>query len=110
MQVNYSLIKKELLNTQLIQAVEAVQFICKSQIIITSGFRTVAEDKLAGASGNSAHVRGLAVDIRCHTSQDRYNIMEAVFKYGIKRIGNEVDHIHIDIDKSLPNSVLWVVV
>lgn len=107
MDIDFSMIDKSLLNVQLIQRLEGVQSVLKSPLVITSGFRTHAEDLAIGSSGNSAHVRGLAVDIRCKTSQDRYQIVEALFMFGFKRIGIEVDHIHADIDKSLPLGVLF---
>ncbi len=107
MEIDYSLVNKSLLNIQLIQRLEGAQSVLKSPLIITSGFRTKEEDIAVGASGNSAHTRGLAVDIRCKTSQDRYDIVEALFMFGFKRIGDEADHIHTDIDKSLPLGVLF---
>lgn len=106
-EVDYSLIDKSLLNIQLVQKLDACQSICDTQIIVTSGFRTVEEDLALGTSGNTAHVRGLAVDLRCKTSQDRLNIIRALILYGFTRIGDEATHIHADIDKSLPPNVLF---
>ena len=105
--IDFSLIDKSLLNIQLVQKLEAVQSICESQIIITSGFRSVKYDKSIGGSGKNAHTRGLAVDIRCRNSRDRFYIIRALILYGFNRIGDEKDHIHADIDKSLDNNVLF---
>jgi hypothetical protein len=107
LQVDYSLVDKSLLDSQLVQRLEALQNICNSQIIITSGFRTVAEELALGGTGTGAHTRGLAVDIRCRTSQDRFNIIRALILYGFNRIGDEVDHLHADLDKSLAPNVLF---
>jgi len=60
-----------------------------------------------GAS-NSAHFRGLAVDIRCRTSPKRYRILAALFKVGFTRIGVYDRHIHADCDSSLPQGVVWM--
>lgn len=71
--------------------------------IITSGLRTKEEnDATAGSVGNSAHLRGLAVDLQCSENIKRtmmlrgiYASKTAVFVEIAQR------HIHIDIDKSI---------
>jgi hypothetical protein len=100
-------VDESFLNIQLTQRLEAVQNICDSQIIITDGFRTREQELKLGGTGTGAHTRGLAVDIRCRDSQTRFNIIRALILYGFTRIGDEVDHIHADIDKTLPDSVLF---
>lgn len=107
MKVDYTLIDVSFLNIQLEQKLDAVQSICASQIIITDAFRTKEQEIKMGGTGNGAHTRGLAVDIRCKDDQTRFNILQALILYGFKRIGIEADHIHADIDKSLANNVLW---
>jgi zinc D-Ala-D-Ala carboxypeptidase len=57
---------------------------------------------------NSAHARGLAVDLRCHNSVSRFKIMKALFDAGFVRVGIYDKHIHADVDDSLPRGVCWV--
>lgn len=57
---------------------------------------------------DSAHVSGHAVDIRCHTSRDRYRLVDAAMRAGFARIGVYDNHIHLDNDPSRPAPVLWV--
>jgi hypothetical protein len=107
MEIDYTLVDKDFLNIQLTQKLEAVQSICESQIIITDGFRTREQEIKMGGTGTGAHTRGLAVDIRCRCSRDRFYILRALILYGFNRIGDEVDHIHADIDKTLDQDVLF---
>jgi len=44
---------------------EELRLRCKAPIVINSGYRSPAVNKLAGGAGNSNHLTGCAVDIRC---------------------------------------------
>jgi uncharacterized protein YcbK (DUF882 family) len=74
----------------------------------TSGYRCEECNAAVKGSKNSAHLRGLAVDIRCVTSLLRHSILSAAFLFGVKRIGVAKTFIHLDVDKSLPQYVVWV--
>lgn len=56
---------------------------------------------------NTAHARGLAVDIRAHDSVTRFKIVKALLDAGFTRIGVYSKHLHADVDESLPQGVLW---
>lgn len=75
--------------------------------VINSAYRTKAYDESKGRSGNSAHTKGMAIDIRCNTSQNRYRIISALLSVGFKRIGVGQGFIHADNDPSLPQNVIW---
>lgn len=76
-------------------------------LVLNCAYRSVAYDKKKGRSGNSAHTRGKAVDIRCNTSANRHKIVKAALECGICRIGIGKTFVHIDNDKSLPQNVLF---
>lgn len=76
-------------------------------LVLNSAYRSVAYDKSKGRSGNSAHTRGMAVDIRCTTSANRWKIVQAAIKCGVRRIGIGKTYIHLDTDTSLPQDVIW---
>ncbi len=81
--------------------------------IITSGYRCKKHNKEIGGKPNSAHLNGLAADIKCTISYNRAiivnSIVHFVHKIGIPlRIGIAINFIHFDIDKEKPNPVIWV--
>lgn len=57
---------------------------------------------------DSAHVRGLAVDIACVSSRARMRMVAGLVLAGFNRIGLYSRHIHADVDGSLPGEVLWL--
>ena len=76
-------------------------------LVLNCAFRSVAHEKKMGRSGNSAHTRGKAVDIRCNASGTRYKIVAAALACGIRRIGIGKTFVHIDNDDTLPQGVIW---
>lgn len=76
-------------------------------LVITCAYRSREYDLAKGRSGNSAHTRGMAVDIRCTTSANAFKIVQAALKVGFTRIGIGKTFIHLDSDTSLPQNVMW---
>lgn len=56
---------------------------------------------------NSAHEGGFAVDIRVRCSNERFKVLNGLILAGFKRIGIYDLHIHVDIDPSKPQNVIW---
>lgn len=81
--------------------------------IITSGFRTPEHhqsltEKGYHTSPTSAHLKGLAADILCETSHNRWLIIDALLREGFNRIGIAHNFIHCDCDGSKNADLLWV--
>lgn len=76
-------------------------------LVLNCAYRSKEHDKSKGRSGNSAHTKGLAVDIRCNSSATRMKIIKAALTVGISRIGIGKNYIHLDTDSSLPKNVIW---
>ena len=78
-------------------------------ICIDSGFRCEKynSDSLVGGMENSAHLRGLAVDVRVLTSSMRYDLL-CMIPSRFRRFGVYKTWIHVDIDESLDQDVMWV--
>tara|TARA_R110000822_G_scaffold128628_1_gene264471 strand:+ start:1018 stop:1386 length:369 start_codon:yes stop_codon:yes gene_type:complete len=81
-------------------------------IKITSGFRTEAYNidlKARGykASSKSSHLKGLAVDIQCNNSKNRFELVDILLDVGFNRIGIANTFIHADIDQDKPSHVIW---
>ena len=75
--------------------------------VINCAYRSREYDLSKGRSGNSAHTRGRAVDIRCNSSATAFRIIDAALKVGFKRIGVGKTFIHLDDDMILPQNVIW---
>lgn len=95
------------LSPNLVDLLDAARSFAHVPFIITSGFRTEAENLAAGGVPGSAHTLGLGVDLRCEGSYTRFRMVTALLVAGFKRIGVYDKHIHVDIDGSLPQSVMW---
>lgn len=83
--------------------------------IITSGFRSPEANKsIIGSVPDSAHTKGLAVDMRVYNSHEVWVIVEALAFVGINRVGIYVDknwspiHIHCDVDSEKIDQVLFI--
>ncbi len=77
-------------------------------MFINSGCRCKSHNEEVGGEDNSAHIRGLACDIYCSDSWSRYNLL-AMIPSRFPRYGIRNTFIHVDIDKSLPQDVCWVI-
>lgn len=73
--------------------------------IINSAYRTPTHNQTVGGSKNSAHLRGLAVDVRAVGMSAKYKIIKAATANNIYRIGIYKTFIHLDNDYSLPQGV-----
>ena len=76
--------------------------------IITSGLRTDAESIAVGGFAGDPHTKGLACDILCKSDTQQYLIVNGALKAGFKRIGLGLNHVHLDIDSSQTQNVIWI--
>jgi len=74
---------------------------------ITSGFRCREHNMDVGGSNTSSHLRGLAADLACNGSSQRYLMLTALLKAGFSRIGVGSDFIHVDVDATKAVGVIW---
>lgn len=96
------------LEPQLVMMLDQARDIAGIPFIITSGFRDKDKNQAVGGVQDSAHLRGLAVDLKVKNSIERFKIQDALLKIGFNRIGHYTAHIHADIDPSLPQRVIWL--
>jgi uncharacterized protein YcbK (DUF882 family) len=75
---------------------------------INSSWRSEGHNERVGGSATSSHLYGLAVDIACSESRGRWRIVQSLIKVGFKRIGIAEDFIHVDIDETKEQHLIWV--
>lgn len=97
----------QLMNEQLLHMLDAARKEYGKPIVINSGYRTEAHNEKVGGKPNSSHLKGLAVDIACKNSLDRFKLYDALRKVGFKRFGVSSTFIHVDIDKNKSQNVTW---
>lgn len=99
------------LDPELVAKLDTARHVAGIPFVITSGRRTVDENEKATGIDRSAHIKGLAVDLRLEDkpeSYSRYLLVNALLSAGFKRIGIYDHHIHVDIDNTLPTPRIWI--
>ena len=97
----------EQMSPAFLELLDRIREVAGIPLVLTCAYRSREWDLAKGRSGNSAHTRGLAVDIRCNASATRWRIINAARACGIVRIGIGSNFIHLDADPSLPPFVIW---
>ena len=75
---------------------------------INSGYRCPTQNLVVGGSQTSSHLKGMAADIACPNSRDRYLIINGLLFCGISRIGIAPTFIHVDMDGTKDSEVIWL--
>lgn len=96
------------LDTELVAKLDWARGRAGVPFVITSGKRTPEENERVMGVEASAHIKGLAVDLRCSDSVSRYKMLNALLLVGFKRLGVYDRHVHVDLDPDLPQEVVWV--
>ncbi len=95
------------LDLKLVGMLDEARDIAGVPFVITSGKRTVAENVNAQGVENSAHLRGLAVDLQCLDAPTRFFMLVGLVRVGFRRLGLYDRHVHCDCDDTLPQNVTW---
>lgn len=91
-----------------IKKLTQARIIANIPFIINSGYRSKSHNAKVGGKTNSSHLKGLAVDIKCTNSRDRYIILHSLISCGFHRIGIGKTFIHVDMDESKSHNVSWL--
>ena len=97
----------KLMNYEFLLKLDKARYIANITFKITSGYRTVKHNKEVGGVSNSSHLHGLAADISATTSSQKFIIVNALLKVGFTRIGIGNTFIHVDLDKTKNQNVMW---
>ncbi|MEZ4884330.1 MAG: D-Ala-D-Ala carboxypeptidase family metallohydrolase [Chitinophagales bacterium] len=101
--------QQERLKLQLttLQMLVKAEKIAGEKFVLNSGYRDRVRNRMVGGVANSAHLRGLAMDISFNGTAQKKRILDALKKVGFQRIGVYYKHIHADNDHSLPTPARW---
>ena len=76
--------------------------------VLNSAYRCERHNAEVGGSETSAHLFGVAVDIRISDSRERFCVLKGLFAAGFHRIGIGKTFIHVDDDLTKPKEVCWL--
>lgn len=96
------------MNQETMQRFDHAREIAGIPFVINSAYRSSQWDRARGRSGTGSHTKGRALDIRCHSDQNRFIIIAALLKAGFTRIGVAKTFIHADDSKRHTQKVTWV--
>jgi len=97
----------ELMDNDFLQKLDQAREIYGKSMRVNSGYRTKEYNAKIGGVKNSSHMLGLAADISCKSSGDRFNMLNAFIQAGFKRIGVASSFIHVDTDKDKSQNIIW---
>ncbi len=100
--------KGESMDVHLLNRLDAVRERMGRPMLVTSGMRCPAHNRAEGGSETSSHLTGLAADIAVPSSRYRYDLLMTAIGAGFTRIGIGKTFIHLDVDESKPEEVVWV--
>lgn len=86
---------------------DAARTIAEVPFVLTSAIRCKRHNAEVGGKPDSSHLKGLAVDIYCAGSSERYHIISSLIAVGIDRIGVGADFVHCDYDPGKPAPIIF---
>jgi uncharacterized protein YcbK (DUF882 family) len=95
------------LKPELVEMLDKAREIAGVPFKLNSTLRSAEKNAQVGGVKDSAHTKGLAVDIACTESRNRFKILNALLEVGFKRIGIAKTFIHADIDDTKAQEVIW---
>ncbi len=97
----------ELMDNDFLQKLDKAREIYGKSMRVNSGYRTKEHNAKIGGVKNSSHLKGLAADISCKSSGDRFAMLNAFMRAGFKRIGVASSFIHVDTDEDKSQNIIW---
>jgi len=77
-------------------------------VILNSAFRCKEHNAAVGGKPNSAHLAGMAADIKINNSEELWLVVKYAYRAGFARIGVGANLVHVDsADQFLPSPRMW---
>lgn len=96
------------MNIEFIQMLDKIRHNCGFSFQVNSGYRTREHNYKVAKVEQSAHTLGLAADIGCDDSSRRFKIIKVAIQHEMRRIGIGKTFVHLDMDLSKPQEVVWL--
>lgn len=93
------------MDIQFLRELDSLRDICGFPFVITSGYRHPEHSIEAAKEKPGFHSQGLAVDIHCDNSVNRYTLIDMAMQHGFKGIGIADTFVHLDMRPTI--SVVW---
>jgi len=91
---------------EFLDILEAVRKEYGKPMKLNSSFRCGNHNGAIGAKSTSSHCLGVAVDIACEGSRQRFDLIRHLLKH-VTRIGIGEGFIHADYDLNKSQNVIW---
>ena len=96
------------MNPEFIKILEKIREKAGFPFIINSAYRTSTHNAEVNGKETSAHMKGIAVDIKVNDSRQRHDLIRAAIECGISRFGIGNGFVHLDLDFSKDQRVIWL--
>ena len=96
------------INDELVLLLDIARGLAKVPFSINSACRCEKHNKKSWGVKDSAHCKGLAVDISVVGDSIRFAVVSALLSVGFKRVLIYDTFIHVDMDLTKPNSILKI--
>ena len=96
------------MNLNFVEILDSIRDSYGHPLSVHSGYRTPEHNAQVGGVDASAHEEGKAADLSAPTSQERFALVALAVRKGIRRIGIGKTFVHLDVDETKPQDVLWL--
>jgi len=94
---------------EFVRKLDTLRELCGFSFVIHSGYRSPGHNaELPDAVPDSAHTQGLAADIGTPTSGMRFALVRHALASGFRRVGIGKTFVHLDMDETKPQDVVWL--
>jgi Peptidase M15. len=98
---------KIIVDANLIDKLGLIEQALGIDLTINSGYRCLHHNAEVGGVEDSSHTLGKAADIGCTNSGYRFLLVSAFINGGFNRIKIKETYIHVDVDLSKPQNVIF---
>ena len=97
------------MNVEVVYMLDTARKFANIPFKINCGCRCEKHNKDVGGVEDSAHIKGLAVDISTRDDKSRFIIISALLKVGFSRVLLYDTFVHCDMDLLKPNPILKII-